>query len=505
MNDKEIIRQQMQATLDAQKTQKARNIMGQFSTPYPLALDIMQYMKSVIGKDGVSFIEPSIGTGVFYSAYTEVFSGGKEILGFEIDPHYFNPSKEFWKGTGLQLRQGDFLTQTPDCEYDMLVTNPPYVRHHHIDVETKKRLQADVQKKTGIRVSGLAGLYCYFMLLSSAWLKKDGLSCWIVPCEFMDVNYGEAVKKYLTDNVQLLHIHRFNDNEPQFKDALVSSCIVVFRNEPSNKDEIIKFSMGGSINSPENVKFFTTRQLKPDTKWTNLFTGSALTESAKATIGDFFYVKRGIATGDNSFFIIDQNTIDRYEIPQLFLRPILPGPRYIKGDCIGSENGLPDVDRRLFLFSCNLPENIIKEQFPKVWLYILSGYERGVQNSYICSHRKPWYSCEEREPAAIIVPYMGRAESSRKMFRFILNTSNAITTNVYLMLYPKPEYAHYMKQEATLKKVWHNLNTISSNELVCKGRFYGGGLRKMEPNELKQTPAGNIGDILTGKAQLSLF
>ena len=509
MTEREKQRKEMQDGLDAQKTQKDRNVMGQFSTPYPLAFDIMQFMKSLVGSDGASFIEPAIGTGVFYSAYREVFNDASHrVLGFEIDPHYFNPTRDFWQDTNLELRCADFLASKPDGQFHMLVANPPYVRHHHIDNDTKVRLQDAIQRTTGIRISGLAGLYCYFMMLSASWLREGGLSCWLVPSEFMDVNYGEAVKQYLMTNVQLIRIHRFKADDLQFADALVSSSIVIFRNNKPTASEAIEFSIGGSINNPEVIKTIERKQLKSKDKWTNLFTDDFKSDKPQATLGDFFSVKRGIATGDNDFFIIDQKTIDRYKIPSEFLRPILPSPRYIKGDRIDSTDGLPDVEHRQFLFSCSLPESVLKEKYPKVWDYISTGIERGVQKGYICSRRTPWYSCEDREPAAIVVPYMGRSETSNRMFRFILNTSRAITTNVYLLLYPKPQYARCMKDEAVLTEIWHELNTIPTDILSRNGRFYGGGLRKMEPNELMHTPVTGIASLLSEKKayqQLSLF
>lgn len=509
MNEKEKYRKVMQDGLDAQKSQKDRNVMGQFSTPFPLALDIMKYMRTLIGKDTASFIEPAIGTGVFYSAYREVFKdSNSRVLGFEIDPHYFNPTKDFWKDTTLEMRCVDFFAQQPDGLFDMLVANPPYVRHHHINNETKSRLQKEIQRTTGLKISGLAGLYCYFMMLSSLWLNEGGLSCWLVPSEFMDVNYGEAVKNYLLKNVQLLRIHRFDADDLQFADALVSSCIVVFRNSKPTNTSLIEFSLGGSINAPETIKHIDCQSLKANNKWTNLFIDDITTDEPQAILGDFFNVKRGIATGDNNFFIIDQETIDRYEIPSNFLRPILPSPRYIKGDRIESHNGLPDVEYRQFLFSCNLPESVIKVKYPKVWQYINLGFERGVQKSYICSRRSPWYSCEDRKPASIVVPYMGRSDTSHRLFRFILNTSQAITTNVYLLLYPKPQYANCMKDTILLTKIWRELNTIPTETLSRNGRFYGGGLRKMEPNELMRTPANGVASLMTNHStnqQLSLF
>lgn len=131
MDEIEFRRKALQDSLDAGKTQKERNILGQFSTPFPLACDIMLYLRRLMGRDDISLIEPSIGTGVFYSAYRDLFVDSRErVLGFEIDPYYFKPSQQFWNGTNLELRCADFLTQQPDGKFDMLVANPPYVRHH---------------------------------------------------------------------------------------------------------------------------------------------------------------------------------------------------------------------------------------------------------------------------------------------------------------------------------------------------------------------------------------
>lgn len=509
MGEIELRRKALQDRLDAGKTHKERNLLGQFSTPYPLAYDIMLYLRRLMGSDDVSFIEPAIGTGVFYSAYKDLFVDSKErVLGFEIDPYYFIPTQQFWHGTDLDIRCADFLSQQPDGEYDMLVANPPYVRHHYIVDTVKQRLKGEVLREYGLNISGLAGLYCYFMILSLKWLKDGGISCWLVPGEFMDVNYGVVVKEFLLQNVELIHIHRFNINDLQFSDALVSSCIVVFRNHKPTGSQPIRFSSGGSINNPETSKTLVQRQLSSNTKWSHLFGNDVISNVSGATLGDFFTVKRGIATGDNDFFILDKKTIAKYSIPDIFLRPLLPSPRYIKGYRIESENGLPIVDRQIFLFSCNLPENILQKEYPKVWEYICEGFERGVQDGYICSRRSPWYSCEKREPASIILPYMGRSETNNQLFRFILNSSSAITTNVYLMLYPKPQYAQCMRDENVLMGVWRELNSIPTETLSRNGRYYGGGLRKIEPKELMNTPAEGIASLLVPNStgyQLSIF
>ena len=53
-------------------------------------------------------------------------------------------------------------------------------------------------------------------------MSPDGLACWVIPAEFMDVNYGREIKEYLLDRVTLIRVHRFDANDLQFDNALVS-------------------------------------------------------------------------------------------------------------------------------------------------------------------------------------------------------------------------------------------------------------------------------------------
>lgn len=492
-------RKKLQDFLDAQKTQSERNSLGQFSTPYCLAIDIMKYVKNNLDTRPISFLEPAIGTGVFYSAFLDVFGSDipHKALGFEIDSHYFCPSKKFWANSQLEMRNADFLYQCPEKQFSLLVTNPPYCRHHHIDPEKKKVLQRLVLQYTGIKISGLAGLYCYFLMLSTRWLKEDALSCWLIPSEFMDVNFGEAVKYYLLNNVDLVQIHSFSPDKLQFNDALITSSIVVFRNRKPTQHEII-FSRDGSILEPVVEKSFSRFSLSSKTKWSSLISNK-ITDEPQSKIGDFFQAKRGIATGNNGFFIVDENTVKQYQIPKAFLTPILPGPRLLKKNRIESVDGVPSLEKKFFLFSCNLPENEIKQSFPFLWTYIQNGNEKGIPTGYICSRRTPWYNCEKSEPAPFVMPYMGRSDVGQKLFRFILNNSNAIATNGYLLLYPKPQYASCLQDHDVLIKVWETLNAIPIELLVKSGRVYGGGLYKIEPRELMQVPVASLEKILGSK------
>lgn len=492
-------RERLQSLLDSRKPQKKRNEMGQFATPYSLACSIMRKAQSFIVKDSVSFIEPAIGLGAFYAAFRSVF--GKDAgytLGFELDSLYYEQAKRLWANENIELRNADFLRQIPEGRrFDMLVANPPYVRHHHIDLAVKRELQEKVLQRTGIKISGLAGLYCYFLILSEEWLTEGGLSCWLIPSEFLDVNYGVAIKQYLLECVDLLCVHKFKAEDVQFDDALVSSSVVFFRKgKPSGKKVI--FSIGQNINAPSRLIRIGRNDLDASAKWSSVFVeGTVRCGDPGCRLGDFFTVKRGIATGDNDFFVVDEGIIERYHIPKRFLKPILPSPRYLKDNIVVSgKDGTAKLPHRRYLFSCGLAEDALKDKYPSVWEYIQEGVKRGVDKRYICSHRQLWYYCEDRKPAPFVIPYMGRGDSSRKMFRFILNQSDAVTTNVYLLLYPKEIYSMCLTDAKLLNDVWNTLNEVTEEQFVLNGREYGGGLHKLEPKELLNIRVPNLSSIL---------
>ena len=256
-NGTETQRLEIQRRLDAAKTQEERNKLGQFATPTALATEILACARAMLPPSApVRFLDPALGTGAFYSALLRVFPPEQleSALGFEIDPHYGLEALSFWQETSLQLKLADFtLARPPDTESDkfnLVICNPPYVRHHHIGVSEKVRLQVAVKEALGLRLSGLAGLYCYFMLLSHQWMADGGLAGWLIPSEFMDVNYGHEVKRYLLEDVTLLRIHRFDSDEVQFQDAMVSSAVVWFRKQHPPADHEVVFSFGGTLAQP---------------------------------------------------------------------------------------------------------------------------------------------------------------------------------------------------------------------------------------------------------------
>jgi adenine-specific DNA-methyltransferase len=493
----------LQQARDRLRSPQQRNRLGQFATPGALARETLQYAHQLLGSRPVRFLDPAIGTGSFYAALLREWpvADVAAATGFEIDAHYGEPCRTLWQGTPLRLRLEDFTAAAAPASqarrYNLLICNPPYVRHHHLQSSAKLRLQQQSLLATGVRLNGLAGLYAHFITIAHPWMSDDAIAGWLIPSEFMDVNYGRELKRYLLHTVTLLRIHRFDPTEVQFRDALVSSALVWLRNQRPGNAHQVEFTYGGSLSQPRTRGLVPASRLESAAKWSAFpaALGSARF-AAGLTLGEYFRVQRGIATGANAFFIMTPEQAAERGIPRQYLRPILPGPRQLESDEVfADDSGEPRLVRGLWLLDCRLPEELIRVQHPQLWRYLEAGSAE-LTRRYLCSRRSPWYLQEAREPTAFLCTYMAR-RGRGGVQRFIYNRSRAIGANSYLMLYPRNALARFIGADpARARLVWQVLKGIASEVMIAGGRVYGGGLHKLEPGELASIPAAGITALL---------
>jgi hypothetical protein len=451
----------------------------------------------------IRFLDPAFGTGSFFGALLEVFNASRVAgaVGFEVDPVLGRTARELWSSLGLNLRIEDF-TMVPAPRNDeerpnLIICNPPYVRHHHLTSERKKRLRKTTKAVTGIEFNGYSGLYSHFIALSHAWMANGTLAGWLIPGEFLDVNHSAMLRKYLLNRVRLLRIHRFDASDVQFEDAVVSTAVVWFERRRPLLSNIVELSFGGSLPNPKSIHEVSIGGLRKEAKWSKFFVnrGKIDPNHDGGILSDLFRITRGVATGANDFFIMTQDEAKKKRIPTRFLVPILPPPRELHTNEVrANAKGCPHLNDRLFLLSCDLPERTVKKLYPTVWKYLKEGETENIDKRYLCESRSPWYIQEKRDTPLFLFTYMGKQNAlTGKTMRFIWNRSRAIATNSYYILYPKPSLSGIIRSKPQMqRRVWMALNALSTTSILAQGRIYGGGLHKLEPSELGRVPADEM-------------
>ena len=298
-------------------------------------------------------------------------------------------------GEGVEVASGDFLDPSAwplaESSFDAIIANPPYIRHHNLPAEHKARA-AQYGAELQIKVSGLSGSYVYFFLEAILRLNVGGRLVFITPTEFLDVRYGQAVKEALISRCP-------NRRDPRPGGGRVGvrrcadhvgdhDCHQAFE-EPTKRLRLSEGRFDRWIERKRSIEL-PVEHASPASPWTPLLPSRAeriapLLKGRNAKLGDYCKVRRGIATGDNSFFCLSAEDVERLGIEQRFLVPVVIGSRDLP------EDGPLDEDfrneriaggARCFLFRCYEPREALEGT--NALRHIESGEEVGLHERFNC-------------------------------------------------------------------------------------------------------------------------
>jgi hypothetical protein len=148
--------------------------------------------------------------------------GGKfeRYLGIEIDPE--------------TSRQG--LPEKAAIEYgcafkfagpgwDAVIGNPPYLRHHYIELSWTKRITRRFRNSLGVELSGQSNLFVYFLLLGLELAKKDGIVAMLTPYEWVSRPSTKSLRELIDRNSWSVSTYRFKDRV--FEGVMTTAAICV--------------------------------------------------------------------------------------------------------------------------------------------------------------------------------------------------------------------------------------------------------------------------------------
>lgn len=268
----------------------------------------------------------------------------------------------------------DWMFNLPDRSFDIVIANPPYIRHEKLADQkpTFKQQYPDVY-------AGAADLYVYFVRLGFRMLRPGGTLTYIMPNHWLRTGYGQGLRKFLKSK-RLISLVNFGDL-PVFSEATTYSCILTAQEAPATDDirallvDTLQFPNGLGTYLDQNLFAVPTDTLSDEDSWAldNAETLQLLRRARQAGLPLKQYLGgeayRGVTTGLTDVFVPDdENVINELlsdPTSKAIMKPMLMG-RDIK------KYQTPEADRYLIFTRRGI--NI--DRYPTVRDYLLKHKSR---------------------------------------------------------------------------------------------------------------------------------
>lgn len=458
----------------AQRHPAVRRKLGAVYTPPAIISSMIAWAKR--HGQPARVVDPGAGSGRFTIAAASAFPNA-EIIAVEVDPEAAAILRENLRaarfGKRVRVIVDDYrnISLPRIAGRTLFIGNPPYVRHHDIGLHWKQWYTAAAHR-LGTKASQLAGLHLHFFLKTRLISNPGDYGAFITAAEWLDVNYGSALKSVLLNGMGIVSVDLFDASADVFGGALTTAVVTCF--EVGAARSTVAFGHVQAA-SPRNVigkGIGVARDaLDIESKWSPFALGQPVSRGKQEglRLGDLFRVKRGQVTGANSIWIIDHN---RWDLPDAFLLPTVSRAR----ELIEANAALADASqlRRVVDLPPDL-SGVDRTQKRSIQRFLDWARSQGADKGYIARHRKSWWSVGLYEPAPILCTYMGRRPPV-----FVRNMCRARHVNIAHGLYPRRDLDDEMLDATT---GWLNKNVVRQ-----WGRTYAGGLTKFEPRELERVP-----------------
>lgn len=465
---------------------------GQFWTPDW----ITDAMTAFVAPVAEAVFDPGFGAGAFGRAASRWMElSGRRIgyFGCETDASALDEARSMGTPAGIvtSVELRDFFDFSRLPAGTSIVANPPYIRHHRLDVDVKVRLQELSLRALGSRLDGRTGLHAFFLIHALTLLSAGQRLAFIVPADICEGVYSKRLWDWIGREFRIHAVVTFSPKATPFPGVDTNAVILLLsREEPLRNYHLVKVLEAGT----ESLRRWI---LEPAYRTADIEVHSADVATAvvagvsrtpfsfgnsdEIALGDLIYTVRGVATGANDFFCLTSRQIGSLQLPpELFVRTVLR-TKDVPGDRITREelDSLDESGRPTYLL--NLGKTVETELSESVQSYLKKGVELGLPERSLIAQRRPWYKMESRKPPAFLFAYLGRRNS-----RFIENEAAVVPSTSFLCVYHREELEVVHRER--LSALLCDPDVFSGLASVAKS--YGGGAFKVEPRALERLPLG---------------
>jgi|JI10StandDraft_1071094.scaffolds.fasta_scaffold00328_46 adenine-specific DNA-methyltransferase len=466
---------------------------GAYYTPNYLAEFILNYIsKDFTNIKHLSILEPSVGDGSFVNAFNSTtfsrrvrsfsFTGIEKVKS-ELKKTINLALSQRKKNTKYSFIRTDFLNFQKKVRkrFFLIVGNPPYIKKNLL-TKTQINISEEIFRQANISNIKVRNIWPSFLIKCSELLNDEGILAFVLPSELLQVNFADKIRNYLQENFERIEIFTFNN--------LLFEC--------KGQDTIILFAFKVHLNPGlyyTNIKdtkqlineSFVLRQnqtiVETNTKWTHhSLNHDELTliyniGNRLKVIENFCNSKPGIVTAANHFFIVDKDIEKEYGLSK-YCKPIIQKSILVNGSVVFTKEDFEKLIRdglptKLLLLS----DSHIDSFSNKVSDYLKIGINQKIQERYKCIKRNYWYSIPN-------IPLISEGfifKRSHLYPKLLKNEARVLTTDSAYSIYMKENY----KMESLIYSFYNSLTLLYAEIL---GRYYGGGVLELTPNEFKHLP-----------------
>jgi hypothetical protein len=400
------------------------------------------------------------------------------LVGIEIDPVAAVIARGNLAALGMSCRSQIRLADFRDAKLDgfhgktLFVGNPPYVRHHQIAQQWKAWLTRTAAG-LGLSASQLCGLHVHFFLATAVLGKPGDLGTYITAAEWMDVNYGELLRKLAVRRLGVQTLTLIEPTAQPFPDAATTASITSFVLGTKPKSvSFYRVSNIAALNKLPEPRTVSIERLEAESRWSVFTRPAKRTPSGYVELGELCRVHRGQVTGANSVWVVQPEV----ELPERVLFPTVTRAR----ELFNAGTRLTDASllRRVVDLPVDLDE-LNESDRRLVDVFLRTAKSAGADRGYVAENRRAWWAVGLRAPAPILCTYMARRPPA-----FVENGVEARHINIAHGLYPRETLTR-----TTLRKL---ISFLSTKVSVNLGRTYAGGLTKFEPGEIERIPVPQL-------------
>lgn len=457
-------------------------LLGSYYTPFKTIRFMREYLKKE-NKIYKRVLEPSVGDGRFIDEF-EKEQNLQRLVAVELIEEKVNSLRNKKYSERVEIFAEDFLkfSDKTNEKYQLIIGNPPYISIKNMEDDSKKRAE-ELLKKYQLPCSLMQNMWVAFVLASVSCLDREGTIFFVLPMEFLQVQYAEKIRIFLEQHFNTIHILSFK--ERMFPKIEQESCLVYLTNEFNSQPQI-NFKIYEKLDSNRPCYCSKIERNKPLKKWTNAILSDAdidlldLFNSKYKKISELCDASPGIVTGANNEFILTKEQVEQLKC-QEYVLPIIPKSILLNGQFILSfdtiqkiaEKGyrvyllnLAHVDQKLF-------SKPLKEYLKKI------GEKKNasnieLKNRYKCRNRKPWYGVPIVRNGDLF--FFKRYD---KFPRVCVNEADLYTTDIAYNMRLNSSY-----DKGSMAFCFYNSLTLTQCEFY--GRYYAGGVSELTPSEFKK-------------------